>query len=1015
MLMKKTGIILCSLMLLSIPMVQAQETARTVRGRITSATTGKGLVGVNLTSPNLKVSAMTGDDGTYEILLPSLDVPLVVSAPDCKSQIVPVQGRTVVDITMLDELPETDPSELTLHIDGMLRSSHQSGQPGSGDTYFIRGLQSINLSSQPLFIIDGVEWQMGEDAQSLVAGYHGSPLNMLDPDDIERVEVMRDGSAIWGSKGAAGVVVISTKRARDMATKIEANISMGVQMPFRSMPMMNAEAYKRYASDVMRGLKAEEREQLHFIEDDILKSYYWDSHQQTDWLSEVIKPAFLQNYGINVAGGDDIALYRFSLGYGKNNGSIDGTSFGRMNVRFNSDIKLTQRLSLAADIAYAQTMTDAVFDGLDEVHNPVYQALIKSPLYGPWQHNSTGQATIRMNDTDELGVGNPVALTGDNILSIDRYRFNLNLRPSYSFTDRLRLGAILGFSWDKTAEDVFLPDYGVADMPLVNQQKEVYNTALNTVANLMARQSTLSAEGRLDWSALDTYSHDLRLAAGGRFYNTYYKWNSGLGYNTGSDFMRALSNTNSYLRWIEGDNYKERNAAWFITTDYSYLNKYFLNLGLELSTSSRYGLDAGGLKMAGVSWAFNPSLSAAWLVSSERWMSGLSAINEARLHVALSQTGNDRLPLFANHTYQQIASSLQDVQGPYLNNLGNEGLKWETTRRASVGLDLSMLHNRWQLSADLFWARTSNLVTRKRLNDIAGMPYYWDNNGELTNRGFEFSTSARIIDSRDWRLILGVMLGHYNNKIQELRNGSFTTDVAGATILTAVGKSAGVFYGWQTNGVLRDAAEAARANLRIVAENGEEVTFKAGDVRFVDQNGDGVIDESDRVVLGNPNPDLYGNFNLQLRWKRLTLDGVFGYSIGGEAYNALRQQLESGSNLWNQTTAMEKRWTADGQETDMPRAAYGDPMGNSRTSDRWVEDASYLKLRRLQLTYDVPLHTSFLQGLSLWATANNLFTFSRYLGTDPEFSMSTSVLYQGVDSGLVPSSRSFQLGVKINL
>ena len=566
----------------------AQETY-TVRGRIVRSSTGEGFAGVGLTSPNLKVSAMTGDDGTYEIKLPSLDVTLILTAPGYEQQVVAVHGRTEVDIRILDRLEDTTPPELNLHVSGPLHTKRQSGQPGSGETYFVRGLQSLHLSSQPLFVVDGVEWQMQEDAHTTVTGYSNSPLNMIDPDDIERVEILRDGSAIWGSKGAAGVVMISTKRAKDMATKIEANVSMGFQTPFKSMPLMEAAAYSRYATEVMRGLKAEQRNQLHFTENDPTKSYYWDTHQQTDWLGEVNHTAFLQNYGINVSGGDDIALYRFSLGYGKNNGNVDGTSFGRLNVRFNSDIHLTKRLFLAADIAYAQTMTRVNFDGLNEVRNPVFQSLIKSPLYGPWQHNTKGGETNRMNDIDELGVGNPIALVDDNLPDLDKYRFSLNLRPSFAFTDRLKLSAILGFTWDKTAEDIFLPDHGVADMPLLNERGEVYNTALNMVSNLMALQSTLSAEGRLDWTVLDSYRNDLRLAAGGRFYNTYYKWNSGLGYNTGSDFMRALSNTNSYLRWIEGDNHKERDAAWFLTANYGFLNKYFLDLGLELSVALRHG------------------------------------------------------------------------------------------------------------------------------------------------------------------------------------------------------------------------------------------------------------------------------------------------------------------------------------------------------------------------------------------------------------------------------------------
>ena len=986
-----------------------------VRGRVERAATGEGLAGASITSPGLRVSAMTADDGRFEIRLPSTDVLLEVTAPGYDGQEVAVQGRTDIDVSLLDAIDDTTPSRLNLQITGPLRATRQSGQPGSGDTYFVRGLQSINLSSQPLFIVDGVEWQMQEEARTTVTGYAGSPLTLIDPDDIESIDVLRDGTAIWGSKGAAGIVVIRTKRAKDMATRIEANISMGFTTPYKSLPMMQAGAYTRYATDVMRGMKADEVGALHFIQNDPSRSYYWDTHQQTDWLSEVNRTGFMQNYGINVAGGDDVALYRFSLGYGKNDGNVDGTSFGRLNARFNSDIRLTERLFVATDIAYAQTMTRVNFDGLDDVHNPAYLAMVKSPLYGPWQHNLAGQATNRMNDADELGVGNPIALIGDNIPDIDRYRFNLNLRPSYAFTDRLKLSATLGFSWDKTAEDVFLPDHGVADMPLRNAQGEVYATALNTVSDLMARQSTLSAEGRLDWTVVKDYGHALDLAAGGRFYNTYYKWNAGLGYNTGSDFMRALSNTNSSLRWIDGDNYKERHASWFLTADYAFRRRYSVGLGLELATSSRYGREAGGLNLCGVSWSVNPSLQAAWLISGERWMRGFSAVNTARLRAALSQTGNDRLPILSNRTYRETAAPIQDATGMLLANIGNEQLRWETTRRASIGLDLALWHDRWQLSADVFWARTNDLVTRKQLADVAGMNYYWDNDGSLTNRGFEFATSARVIEHKDWKLTLGATLGHYTNRIEELANGAFTTDVAGATILTTEGRAAGVFYGWQTRSVYADAQAAAADGLSVVSDNGNKVAFGAGDVRFVDQNQDGIIDDQDRVVLGDPNPDIYGDFSLQLKWRRLTLDGSLAYSLGADAYNALRQQLESGSSLFNQTTAMENRWTADGQVTDIPRATFGDPMGNSRASDRWVEDGSYLKLRTLRLTYDLPVRFAAIQGIKVWASANNVFTLTRYLGADPEFSISTSVLYQGVDAGLVPNSRSFQLGVKINL
>ncbi len=1013
--MKTFRYILILIALLMFAEVGAQENY-TLTGRVVRSSTGAGFAGVGITSPNLKVSAMTDDEGVFEIQLPSLDVPLIVTAPGCEPQEVAVKGQRQLTITILDKIDKTDSPDMLFTVDEQVLSIRQNGQPGSGNTYFVRGLQSLNLSSQPLFIIDGVEWQMQEDFSSSVTGYYNNPLNMLPPEDIESVEVLKDGTARWGSKAAGGVVVITTKRANDMATRIEANVSMGFQSPFSTLPVMDGPAYKRYATDIMQALDNNRINQLHFLSDDPTKSYYYDTHQNTDWLKQVNKTAFMQNYGINVAGGDDIALYRFSLGYGQKEGNIDGSSFGRLYIRFNSDIKLTKKLNVATDIAYAQTSSRVHYDGLDAQRNPAFLALVKSPLYGPYQHNATnGQVTNRLTDTDELGMGNPLALTGDNLPDIDKYRFTLNIRPSYAFSDRLKLTALLGFTWDKTAEDIFIPDQGVADMPLYNAQGEIYNIGLNMVSNLMARHSVLSAEGRLDWSILRSYLHNLDVAAGGRFYNYYSKWNSGLGYNTGSDFMRALYNTNGFLRWIDGDNAEYSDGAWYLTGDYNYLHKYFLNLGMEIASSSRFGSDAGGLRLGGVSWSFNPSFQAAWLMSSERWMRPLTGINKAKLRVALSQSGNDRLIFLANTTYRNSASSLQYAPGLVLSHIGNEQLKWETTRRASAGFDLAFLKNRVQFSFDVFCARTSDLLTQKRLNDVAGMDYYWTNEGELSNKGFEVSAQARLIDTKDWKLTAGFNIGHYNNKIKSLKNGSFTTDFAGATILTAENHPAGVFYGWVTDGVLSTAEEASAANLRLIASNGEEIQFKAGDMKFVDQNADGIINEADRVVLGNPNPDIYGNFSLQLKWRQLTLDAFFGYSVGNDAYNALRQQLESGSGFNNQSTAIENRWTADGQRTDIPRAAYGDPMGNSRCSDRWVEDASYLKMRRLQLSYNIPVRSSFLQGLCVWASANNLFTLTRYKGADPEFSSSTSVLLQGVDAGFIPTSRSYQLGIKINL
>ena len=544
----------------------------------------------------------------------------------------------------------------------------------------------------------------------------------------------------------------------------------------------------------------------------------------------------------------------------------------------------------------------------------------------------------------------------------------------------------------------------------------MYATALNEVRNYMARQTSLSLDAYLKWDVLKDYRHNLSAALGYRFYNDYFKYTYGQGYNTGSDYMTALGNTTSDLRYLTGTEFTDRRMAWYLNADYGFLNKYFLNAGVSMETSSRFGHEAGGFRPGGVPWGVFPTVGASWLVSSEKFMRGADFIDQLKLRVAYTMSGNSNLPVFANRTYFTSVMAVNDATGLVLANIGNERLKWETTGRVNAGLDFSLWAGRLSMHADYFWSKTKDLVTLKPLNEEAGLQYYYDNGGEMENRGFEIGANARVVDTKDFKFNVGLTVGHYKNEVTSLPNGSFTTEVCGGTVLTEVGQPAGVFYGYRTDGVYSTAKEASDAGLAILSSSGQRIPFSAGDMRFVDVHADGVIDEKDRVVIGDPNPDIYGNFNLNFRWRDLELGALFTYSLGNDAYNALRADLESGSSLSNQSVAMENRWMADGQVTDIPRVTYEDPMGNARFSDRWIEDASYLKFKRLMLSYHVPLRsTSFLQGVSVWAAVNNLCTLTKYLGPDPEFSYGQSVLYQGVDAGLTPQSRSFQIGVKLSL
>jgi hypothetical protein len=326
-----------------------------------------------------------------------------------------------------------------------------------------------------------------------------------------------------------------------------------------------------------------------------------------------------------------------------------------------------------------------------------------------------------------------------------------------------------------------------------------------------------------------------------------------------------------------------------------------------------------------------------------------------------------------------------------------------------------LLNNRVSLSADVYKNNTKDLLQLKALPDIAGSGYYWTNGGKLSNNGFELNTNIKVLNFNFLKWEVGASLGQYNNKIVSLPEGDFTTSIYGAEILTSVNNPAGVFYGYKTNGVFAGETEAETANLKIISSEGFERYFGAGDVHFTDLNADGIIDEKDKQIIGDPNPDFYGSFNSKVAIRNFTLDAVFTFSYGNDVYNHLRAELESGHSFMNQTTAMLKRWTHEGQVTDQPKVYYGDPVGNARFSDRWIEDGSYLRLKTLSLNYRIPVRSSIIEQINLWFAANNLITWTNYLGRDPDVSASNYVLYQGIDIGFIPSGRSYYVGIKLNL
>ena len=1020
-------------------MASAQDV---IKGTVINSSTHEKFAGARITVIGTKNVAMSDENGSFELKDADKNSVLQIEAPGCEMQIMATQGKKalVVNVVPLssskpfysaDDLSThtsyktgheakatvSASDDIDMNLNGAVRAIAQSGVDAIGTAVMVKGLHSINMTHTPLYVVDGVIWQSQDFQSSVHEGYYSNPLALIDPNDIESVEVMKNGTAIYGAKAANGVIRINTKRSHNMATEITVNAWAGMKTAFKSMPMMNAADYRTYATDVMRGMKDINQlaDKYHFLNDDPSNSYYLASHNNTDWNKEINSSAIAQNYSVGVRGGDEIALYSFSLGYAHNDGNIDNTDFSRLNVRMNSDIKFTKQFTTSADISFSQITRNLFDDGINGYTAPLYMSYIKSPLYNPHQFDMSGHLFDKISDKDELGMGNPLAVTTNAEGKTKNYRFTATLAPKFQFTDRFALSALVGYSWDKIKESSFTPDFGLAERQLYNDQGDWYGEGNNCVTSLMTRNNTLTMSMNADWQVLKG-NHNLMLDGGFTYINNTFTSNYGMGYNTGSDNLRNLSVTNTSLRTIIGLDDDWRTLRWNLMADYNYQNRYLVTAAASMESNSRFGKNGdSGFKMGGITWGLFPSVTGAWVVSNEQFMSKLPFVNYLKVYTGYEVTGNDNIPVNATRTYFENIGYAGLAKGVVLSNIGNDKLTWEKTGTWNVGIDLKMLSNRLNISAEYYVSTTNNLLVQKQLSEEYGLKYYWSNDGKLSNKGYVIGLDARIVDNKDWKLNAGASVGHYKNEVKALGNGDIVNSYFGGEVLTTVGQPLGVFYGYKTHGVFATQQEADNANLGVVSETGARTRFGAGDMHFDDLNKDGNIDEKDRQIIGNPNPDVYGNFNLNLQYKGFTLSTLFTYSIGNDAYNALRANLESGSSLNNQTRNMTNRWVADGQVTNVPKATYDDPMGNARFSDRWIEDASYLKLKQISASYTLPIKPRFIQGASVWVAVNNVFTVTKYLGDDPEFCYGNNLMYQGIDAGLTPSTRSYNIGIKLNL
>ena len=1027
------------------------QKADSITGVVYDAVTEQPLAGAQIKTSDPRHAAMTDENGVFTIKFPSTIKTLIVSAPDYNTKEVPLSTGSkvkkiyiypaVYDNYFSDQLTVSGPkrnsrvvnAQKTINIDNYssisidnelkknmasdIRLVNYSGTPAAGAAMLIRGINSLNANVQPLIVVDGVILDNQEDKRSIHEGNIVNTLSSLDVNDIQSVSVLKDGTSIYGSKGGNGVILISTNRGRSMATKITATTMIGYNVKPNLSPMMNSNQYRVYLSDLLKDEEAQKKlSNQFFLTEDEDFIYYKKHHNSTNWSDGVYNNSTTQSYSIGVNGGDEIALYNLSIGITNALSTLKYNDFNRLNARFNSDIELAKNMTTSFDISYIQTTRELRNDGMAEaftsqINSPGYLSLAKSPFLSPYQYDNMGTLTKKLEDFDFLQIANPYAILEYGVGQTQKTIFNLALQPSYQFNKSLKVSSRFSYSMNNTSENSFSPMYGVA--PLINIAQGFISQ--NYVKTQFSKQLSMFSDTHVNWIKDKGYN-SYELNAGVRFLTDRFESEYAVGHNTGSDQVKEMSNSLSY-KSAGGLEEPYKLLTYYGVFNYSLKDRYFVEAALNTETNSRFGKEAkNGLKLLGVSWAVFPSLNVAWLLSSEDLMKSVDFVDLLKLRAGYGMSGNDGIQSSATNTYLNAVKYSRTTAGLQIYNISNPEVQWETVTKRNIGFDANLLRERLLISVDLYDNTTDNLLVQKRLNPVSGLGTYWTNDGKLQNKGYEVSMNAKVLNYRNLKFTLGASVAHYSNKILALADGDYKTNVYGAEILTAVNQPIGQFYGYQTAGVYTTTEEAIADGLSMRKPTGELVPFEAGDVRFVNNNAnDKVIDANDKVVIGNSNPDFYGALNAGLRFKNLSLNVIFNYSYGNEVYNYLRSQLESGSTFNNQTVAVTNRWFTEGQKTTIPNSVYGDPKGNNRFSDRWIEDGSYLRMKTVEISYELPLKVAFLQGVTVWASANNLWTLTKYLGVDPEFAANNQILYQGIDTGLLPQSKSYFAGVKIYL
>lgn len=867
--------------------------------------------------------------------------------------------------------------------------SQNSGTPGGGISVRVRGSSSISASNQPLYVVDGIPVNSGDPShpESDFGGQSASAINDINPSDIASIEVLKDAAAaaIYGSRAANGVVLITTKRGSANQTRINFNAYAGVQDFWKQPKMLNSQQYLEIAGEAFAewGMTAE----------DFVNDYYgglpFGKDTDTDWVDEVSRSASIQNYDLSVTGGNDKTQFFLSGSYFDQEGIIIGSRFQRFTTRINLDHQFSDRLSVGTSTQLSRSVNTRIVSD-NTLNGPFANSLAASPL---WKvKNEDGTYTH-----PQFYYPNPVAV------GLENDNQGISLRAITS-----------GFATYEIAQGLKVTGRVAADVLNYQERNYIPSTYPGSFAGttngfgMNASNTRLKyvTEAFLEYQKDFGDDHSLQAVAGTNRENN--DWNETFVEGEGfpGDIFRYLGAAaviNAGGNNIEGYGI----VSYFGRANYSYKDKYLLSASFRADASSRFGENNR--------WGYFPAVSLGWRIVDEPFMEDQTVFTDLKVRGSYGLTGNQE---FGNFNYLSLYGPVNYMNNPALApvRLGNPDLKWESTAQTNIGVDFSVLNGRVSLSADYYIKKTDDLIFNRPIPTQNGFASYTSNIGAIENKGFEFGLNTINIDSPSgltWRSELNISLN--KNKVTELYNGE---DVfygfGGNSLVLREGQPIGTFYGLIADGVYASTSDVPESLL--------EQGIQGGDMNYRDMNGDGVITDDDFTIIGNAQPDFIGGFTNTVRYRNFDLNLFMQFSVGNEIWNAAgtyQQGMFANGFDDNSTTQVLDRWREEGDITNVPRATTEVSVNRNNLSNtsRFVEDGSYLRVKNLTLGYTLPKSVTeriSVQSLRIYAQAQNLFTWTNYSGFDPEVNFAgTDNRTLGVDFYTVPQTRTITLGLNL--